>query len=57
MPLLKAALFVGYVLAVGAALLRSGSSLGLTLGYLLICLAVLAVLSGTASFVRERLAP
>lgn len=53
---LKGPLFVGYVLLVGAALLRSGSSLGFTLGYLLICLAVLAALSGAAMYVRRRVA-
>jgi hypothetical protein len=55
MPL-KGTLFVGYVLVVGAALLRSGSEMGLAFGYLLICLAVLAVLAGTAAFVRRQVA-
>lgn len=56
MPLLKAAVFVSYVLAVGAALLQSESLLGSTLGSLLICLAVVAATAGTVSFVKRRLA-
>jgi hypothetical protein len=50
----KTALFVGYVFAVGAALLQSGSSLGSTLGYLLIGLTVLVVAAGATSYVKRR---